>query len=42
MYEPKKGEKGEKICNTTTGSGKTYVRVRFAEGECVINQDKLR
>jgi len=42
MYQPKKGEKGEKICSTTTGSGKTYVRVRFPEGECVINQDKLR
>ena len=42
MYEPKKGDTGEKICNTTTSSGKTYVRVRFPEGECVINQDKLR
>ena len=42
MYEPKKGDAGEKICNTTTRSGKTYVRVRFPEGECVINQDKLR
>ena len=42
MYEPKKGDTGEKICNTTASSGKTYVRVRFPEGECVINQDKLR
>lgn len=42
MYEPKKGDTGEKICDTTTSSGKTYVRVRFPEGECVINQDKLR
>lgn len=42
MYEPSKGDTGEKICNTTTRSGKTYVRVRFPEGECVINQDKLR
>ena len=42
MYEPKKGDAGEEICNTTTSSGKTYVRVRFPDGECVINQDKLR
>lgn len=24
MYEPSKGDTGEKICNTTTRSGKTY------------------
>ena len=42
MYEPKKGDTGERICNITTRSGKTYVRVRFPEGECVINQNKLR
>jgi len=42
-YHPEEGEKGEIISKAVSPtSGKVYVRLKFPEGECVINQERLR
>lgn len=40
-YQPDPGERGEVISKTTTKNGKTFLYVKFPDGECVINQDKV-